>query len=84
MSKKAETTKDGKGQSRRGLIIQMLQEGKWTKPDLAKKLYEINSEWSIVKNKTAISGTLNDLKKRSGWTVRTTQKGMITLTNEKK
>lgn len=83
MAKKAEATESGKGQSRRGLIIQMLQEGQWTKPELAKKLFDMNPEWAVAKNKAAISGTVNDLKKRTSWTVKTSPKGIISLTAAK-
>lgn len=57
-----------------------VQEGTWTKETLAAKLQEANKEWTVAKNKTAISGTLADLRKKQlKWTVSENDKGVINV-----
>jgi len=64
--------------SRRSVIVKLLKEGTWTKETLAKKLQEVNKDWPVVRNKSAISGTLADLRKKpQQWTVSVSDKGVI-------
>ena len=65
-----------KVESRRSQIIKLVQQGKWTTEKLAEKLQKLNSDWETTKNKTAISGTLADLKKK-GWMVDKEADGVI-------
>ena len=67
--KKEQGKKDAKMQvSRRGKIIKLVQENKWTISKLADELNKQNKKWLVNKNRAAITGTLADLKKR-GWGV---------------
>ena len=67
--KKEQTKKDAKKQvSRRGKIIDSVQENKWTIQKLAEELSKQNKKWQVDKNRAAITGTLADLKKK-GWGV---------------
>ena len=54
--------------SRRGKIIELVQENKWTVQKLAEELNKHNKKWQVDKNRDAITGTLADLKKK-GWGV---------------
>jgi hypothetical protein len=65
--------------SRRGKIIELVQQNKWTAEKLAEQLHKVNSEWAVQKNKAAITGTLADLKKK-GWTVNKSDAGVISVT----
>jgi len=66
--------------SRRSIIVRLLQEGKWMKETLAKKLGEENKAWPEARNKSAISGTIADLlKKPQRWSVNVDEKGVISL-----
>ncbi len=65
--------------TRRGKIIELLQQNKWTLGKLAEHLHKTNSEWLVAKNKPAIYGTLADLKKK-GWVVNRSDKGIISVT----
>ena len=62
--------------SRRGKIIELVQQNKWTTEKLAEHLHKINSEWDVKKNKAAITGTLADVKKK-GWSVNKSDTGVI-------
>ena len=65
--------------TRRGKIIKLVQQNKWSLGKLAEHLHKINSEWLVAKNKPAIYGTLVDLKKK-GWAVIRRDKGIISVT----
>ena len=65
--------------TRRGKIIELVQQNKWTLGKLADHLHKINSEWLVAKNKPAIYGTLADMKKK-GWVVSRSDKGIISVT----
>lgn len=64
--------------SRRGKIIELVQQNKWTTEKLAEQLHKINSEWAVQKNKAAITGTLADVKKK-GWSVSKSDAGLISV-----
>ena len=65
--------------SRRSSIIQLTQKGGWTVPTLAKKLSQMNKDWTEKNNKAAIRGTLADLRKNNKWMVETDKEGKISL-----
>ena len=65
--------------TRRGKIIELVQQNKWTPGKLAEHLHKINGEWLVAKNKPAIYGTLADMKKK-GWVVSRNDKGIISVT----
>jgi len=66
--------------SRRSVIVKLLQECKWTKETLAKKLSEENKAWPEARNKSAISGTVVDLRKRpQRWDIVIDEKGIISV-----
>jgi Fe2+ or Zn2+ uptake regulation protein len=65
--------------TRRGKIIELVQQNKWTLGKLAEHLHKTNSEWLVEKNKPAIYGTLASLKKK-GWVVSRNDKGVISVT----
>lgn len=65
--------------SRRGKIIELVQQNKWTVEKLAEQLHKINGDWAVQKNKAAITGTLADVKKK-GWAVSKTDAGVISVT----
>jgi hypothetical protein len=65
--------------TRRGKIIELLKQNKWTLGKLAEHLQKTNSEWLVAKNKPAIYGTLADMKKK-GWVVSRSDKGIISVT----
>jgi hypothetical protein len=73
------STKKKKVVSRRSSIIQLSQKGGWTVPTLAKKLSQMNKEWTEKNNKSAIRGTLADLRKSNKWMVETDKEGKISL-----
>lgn len=78
---KATGKQNGNGKqkvSRRGKIIELAQQNKWTVEKLAEQLHKVNSEWAVQKNKAAITGTLADVKKK-GWTVSKNDAGVITV-----
>ena len=56
--------------SRRGTIIEEVQFGIWDSGTLAEALNIVNSGWPVAKNKSAVAGTLADMRKNKGWTVR--------------
>ena len=62
--------------SRRGKIIELVQQNKWTIKKLAEELNKHNKKWQVDKNRAAITGTLADLKKM-GWGVRIGVDGVI-------
>ena len=68
-----------KSVSRRSTIIQLVQKGGWTVPTLANKLSQINKDWTEKNNKSAIRGTLADLRKSNKWLVETDKEGKISL-----
>ena len=70
---------EAKEMSRRGKIIELVQQNKWTVGKLAEHLEKTNKAWSASKNKAAISGTLADMKKK-GWTVDKNDAGVISVT----
>ena len=70
--------------SRRGKIIEMVQENVWDTKTLAEALNVINPEWPVDKNKAAISGTLADMRKNAGWIAKTDDKGRIEVILPKK
>ncbi len=74
-----EVKKAGNGRegSRRGKIIEMVQEQIWDTKTLAEALNAINPEWPVDKNKAAISGTLADMRKNHGWIAKTDDNGKI-------
>ena len=49
--------------SRRGKIIELLQQKPLTVEALADQLNKLNKDWAVSKNKAAIRGTLADLRK---------------------
>lgn len=63
--------------SRRGKIIEMLQENVWDIKSMAEALVAINPEWPVAKNKAAISGTMADLRKNKGWIIKIDDNGKI-------
>jgi hypothetical protein len=65
--------------SRCGKIIELVQQNKWTTEKLAEHLHKINDEWSVQKNKAAITGTLANVKKK-GWAVSKSDAGVISVT----
>ena len=65
-----------KAVSRRGKIIDLVQENKWTIQKLAEDLNKHNKKWQVDKNRAAITGTLADLKKK-GWGVSIKADGVI-------
>ena len=74
---KGKDTKEKKV-SRRAKIIELAQQNKWTTEKLAEQLHKINTEWIVLKNKAAITGTLADLKKK-GWDVSKADTGVISV-----
>ncbi len=74
--KKAGNSKPG---SRRGKIIEMVQEGIWDTKSLAEALNAQNPDWPVDKNKAAISGTLADMRKNHGWIAKTNDDGRIEI-----
>ena len=76
------STKKKKVVSRRSSIIQLTQKGGWTVPTLAKKLSQMNKEWTEKHNKAAIRGTLADLRKSNKWMVETDKEGKISLSTQ--
>ena len=75
--KKEQAKKDSKTIfSRRGKIIELVQENKWTISKLTEELNKQNKKWRINKNRAAITGTLADLKKK-GWGVSIGVDGLI-------
>ena len=75
--KKEQDKKTAKKQvSRRGKIIDLVQENKWTILKLAEELNKHNKKWQVDKNRAAITGTLADLKKK-GWGVSIGVDGVI-------
>lgn len=62
--------------SRRGKIIELVQDNKWTIQKLAEELNRQNKKWQVKKNRSAITGTLADLKKM-GWGVSIGVDGVI-------
>lgn len=57
-----------KGPSRRGRIVEEIILGIWDRVSLAEALNIENHNWKIDKNKTAIAGTMADLRSK-GWTI---------------
>ncbi len=78
MSTKKKNSKE-KVVSRRSTIIQLAQKGSWTVPTLAKKLNQMNKDWTEKNNKAAIRGTMADLRKSNKWLVETNKEGKISL-----
>ena len=78
MSTKKKNSKE-KVVSRRSIIIQLVQKGGWTVPTLAKKLSQMNKDWTEKNNKAAIRGTLVDLRKSNKWLIETDKEGKISL-----
>ena len=68
MKKDQEKKTAKKAVSRRGKIIDLVQENKWSIQKLAEELNKHNKKWQMDKNRAAITGTLADLKKK-GWGV---------------
>ena len=64
--------------SRRGKIIDLVQENKWTIQKLAEELNKQNKKWQVNKNRAAITGTLADLKKMD-WGVSIGVDGVIQI-----
>ena len=64
--------------TRRGKIMELVQQNRWTLWKLAEHLHKTNSEWLVAKNKPAIYGTLADMKKK-GWVVSRSDKGIISV-----
>jgi hypothetical protein len=64
MKKEQEKKTTKKVVSRRGKIIDLVQENKWTIKKLAEALGKLNKKWTAEKNRAAITGTLADLKKK--------------------
>lgn len=62
--------------SRRGKIVELVQENKWTIQKLAEELNKHNKKWQVDKNRAAVTGTLADLKKK-GWGVSIGVDGVI-------
>ncbi len=81
VNKEPEVKESGNGKpgSRRGKIIEMVQEGMWDTKSLAEALHAINPEWPVDKNKAAISGTLADMRKNHGWIAKTNDDGRIEI-----
>ena len=76
MKKEQEKKTVKKAISRRGKIIELVQENKWSIQKLAEELNRQNKKWLVNKNKAAITGTLADLKKK-GWGVSIKTDGVI-------
>ena len=64
--------------TRRGKIMELVQQNKWTLGKLAEHLHKTNSEWLVAKNKPATYSTLADMKKK-GWVVSRSDKGIINV-----
>lgn len=71
--------KGSRNGSRRGKIIELVQENIWDTATLAEWLTLVNPEWPTGKNKSAISGTLADMRKNQGWVAKTTDEGRIVV-----
>jgi len=76
MKKEQEKKTTKKAVSRRGKIIDLVQENKWTIKKLAEELSKFNKKWTAEKNRAAITGTLADLKKKD-WGVSIKADGVI-------
>ena len=62
--------------SRRGKIIELVQQNNWTIQKLAEELNKHDKKWQVDKNRAPITGTLADLKKK-GWGVSIGVDGVI-------
>lgn len=76
MTKEQDKKTAKKAVSRRGRIVELVQENKWSIQKLAEELNKHNKKWQVDKNRAAITGTLADLKKK-GWGVSITADGLI-------
>lgn len=76
MKKEQEKKTTKKAVSRRGKIIELVKENKWTIKKLAEELSKFNKKWTAEKNRAAITGTLADLKKKD-WGVSINPDGVI-------
>jgi len=76
MKKEKDKRSVKKAVSRRGKIVELVQENKWTIQKLSEELNKHNKKWTAEKNRAAITGTLADLKKKD-WGVSIKTDGVI-------